>query len=143
MKKTLIKSIALLASLGSLASCNSLTSQGNNSNTSNKDIISQSQSIIAKQATTGLEAMKLLTNSPQTFNSVMKARENNSTQISSQDQETITKLLNQFDFVAFSRENLAVVVHRLVRDQIFVNQLYIKYLNRSCRGNHEYEYFVK
>ena len=99
MKKTLIKSIALLASLGSLASCNSLTSQGNNSNTSNKDIVSQSQSIIAKQATTGLEAMKLLTNSPQTFNSVMKSRENNSTQISSQDQETITKLLNQFDLI--------------------------------------------
>lgn len=92
-KMNLVKGLALLAVAGSLVSCGSLnTSEG----ISGGNIEEVKDSILAKQASTGLEAMKLMQNINTSQNLKLRRAK---TEISQVDIETIQQLLSQFDMI--------------------------------------------
>ena len=95
MKKTnLLKGLALLVVAGSLASCGNSSLGGTDISQGNVDEVKES--ILAKQASTGLEAMKLMQNISGTQNLKLRNSKNN---ISQNDIDTIQQLLSQFDMI--------------------------------------------
>lgn len=95
MKKTnLLKGLALLVVAGSLASCGNSNLGGTDISQGNVDQVKES--ILAKQASTGLEAMKLMQNISGTQNLKLRNSKNN---ISQNDIDTIQQLLSQFDMI--------------------------------------------
>lgn len=95
MKKTnLLKGLALLVVAGSLASCGNSSLGGTDISQENVDEVKES--ILAKQASTGLEAMKLMQNISGTQNLKLRNSKNN---ISQNDIDTIQQLLSQFDMI--------------------------------------------
>lgn len=100
MKKTLlIKTLGLLVIVGGLASCNNDNTLYSNSlnEEQEKTILKENQSVLAKQATTSLQAMKLLDTS--SIQNSIQPKVKNAYTISSEDETTITKLLSQFDLI--------------------------------------------
>lgn len=95
MKKlNLLKGLALLSVAGSLVSCGNTTS--GRTDISHGNIEEVKESILAKQASTGLEAMKLMENISGTHNLKLRNSKNN---ISQNDIDTIQQLLSQFDMI--------------------------------------------
>ena len=95
MKKlNLLKGLTLLSLAGSLVSCGNTTS--GRTDISHGNIEEVKESILAKQASTGLEAMKLMENISGTHNLKLRNSKNN---ISQNDIDTIQQLLSQFDMI--------------------------------------------
>ena len=95
MKKTnLLKGLALLVVAGSLASCGNSSLGRTDISQGNVDEVKES--ILAKQASTGLEAMKLMQNISGTQNLKLRNSKNN---FSQNDIDTIQQLLSQFDMI--------------------------------------------
>ena len=95
MKKlNLLKGLTLLSLAGSLVSCGNTTS--GRTDISHGNIEEVKESILAKQASTGLEAMKLMENISGTHNLKLRNSKNN---ISQNDIDTIQQLLSHFDMI--------------------------------------------
>lgn len=95
MKKTnLLKGLVLLVVAGSLGSCGNSNLGGTDISQGNVDQVKES--ILAKQTSTGLEAMKLMQNISGTQNLKLRNSKNN---ISQNDIDTIQQLLSQFDMI--------------------------------------------